>query len=287
MKASLLCILLWLCATSSFASELSALWEVNGFKMPESVVYDADHQRFYVSNINDNPLGQDGNGSIGWISADGYQSETEWVTGLHSPKGMLLHQGYLYVCDVKQLVVINVAQGTVTARYEAPSSVVLNGIAISRFGEIYVSDWLGNSIYTLNQRELTLWLHSDALEHPNGLYVRHGHLYVGAWGNGIQADFSTEESGSLKRISLRSKQIQTLSHDEQWMNLDGLHPLPRGQWLATDFVSGQLLRLNHQGNIVEQQTLEVTAADFYYNHKQKLLVVPFIGSNKVVAYRLD
>ncbi len=287
MKALFVGLILLMTSATAFSAEVSPLWEVNGFKMPESVVFDPQHDRFYVSNVNDNPMSQDGNGSIGWISADGYQSETDWVTGLHSPKGMLLHKGYLYICDVKELVVINVATSTITARYPVPESAVLNGIARSRFGDIYVSDWLGNAIYTLKNRELKLWLQSDELDHPNGLYVRHGHLYVGAWGNGIQPDFSTIESGSLKRISLRSKHIQTLSSGEQWMNLDGLHPLPRGQWLATDFISGGLLRLNHQGEIIEKDRLEITAADFYYQHKQKLLVVPYLASNKVVAYRID
>lgn len=286
MNSISLSLLLWLVSASVFANNLTPLWEVNGFKMPESVVFDEKRNRYYVSNVNENPFSQDENGSIGWISANGYESETEWVKGLHSPKGLLLHNDYLYAADIQELVVINVNTGLVTARFEAPSSAVLNGIAISKHGKIFVSDWLGNAIYTLENRELSLWLQSDELQHPNGIYVKHGHLYVGAWGEDIQGDFSTTVSGNLKRISLLSKRIKTLTTDEQWMNLDGLHPLPRQHWLATDFVSGELLTLNRHGNIINRNALEPTSADFFYDHKQRLLVVPYLISNKVVAYRL-
>jgi len=262
------------------------LWEVHGFKMPESVVHDTKRKRYYVSNVNENPLGQDYNGSIGWIDENGSTSELEWITGLSSPKGLLLDGDYLYAADVKELVVMNVDTGLITARYEVPNSGVLNGIAISKSGQVFVSDWSGNAIYVLTDNELSIWLEDDDLESPNGLFIKNGYIYVGAWGTGVQSDFSTQTSGSLKRISIRHKTIETLSDGERWMNLDGIHPLKRRQWLATDFIRGMLLKLNSKGDIIQEWPLESSAADFYFNHQTGLLLVPYLMGQKVVAYSL-
>lgn len=270
----------------SMADVLKPLWEVSGFKMPESVVFDEQQKRFYVSNVNQSPMSRDSNGSIGWVSEDGSQSEVEWVTGLHSPKGLALQYPYLYVADVKELVVINVDTGVVSKRYESNDSVVLNGIAVTPDNQVFVSDWAGNAIYKLNQDNLSLWLKSTDLESPNGLYVRDGFLYVASWGNHIQADFSTETSGGLKRISLDTKEIERLSDGAQWMNLDGIDTAKNSEaWFATDFMSGELLKLNDTGQIMARHELEKTAADFYYNPQHNLLVVPYLMGQKVVAYQ--
>lgn len=273
-------------AKQSMADVLKPLWEVSGFKMPESVVFDEQQKRFYVSNVNQSPMSRDSNGSIAWISEDGSQSDTDWVTGLHSPKGLALQYPYLYVADVKELVVINVDTGVVSKRYESNDSVVLNGIAVTPDNQVFVSDWVGNAIYKLSEDNLSLWLKSTDLESPNGLYIRDGFLYVASWGNYIQADFSTEATGGLKRISLDSKEIEMLSDGVQWMNLDGIHTAKNSEaWFATDFMSGELLKLNGNGQIIARHELEKTAADFYYNPQHNLLVVPYLMGQKVVAYQ--
>lgn len=268
-------------------SEPKEIWQINGFKMPESVVFDEVRNRYYVSNVNENPMGQDHNGSIGWIDQNGVAHELEWVTGLSSPKGLALKGDYLYVADVKELVVINVSTGLITARYEVPNSGVLNGVALSRTGKVFVSDWSGNAIYLLADNELKTWLEDENLESPNGLFIKNGYLYVGAWGTGVQSDFTTETTGSLKRISIKHKTIETLSDGSQWMNLDGIHALKHRQWLATDFIKGEILRLNRHGEIKQTWSLETSAADFYFDVQKGLLVVPYLMGQKVVAYQFN
>lgn len=126
------------------------IWVTSGLKMPESVEYDRVRERFYVSNINGGMMEQDGNGSIGLLDAHGKLINVDWVTGLHSPKGLALHNNKLYVADVKQLVVIKIDSGKLVARYAADDSLVLNGITVSKTGTVFVSDWTGNRIYTLD-----------------------------------------------------------------------------------------------------------------------------------------
>jgi len=95
------------------------VWSVSGLKMPESVEYDIKHDRYYASNINGGLTEQDGNGSIALLDSKGKLIAPEWVSGLHSPKGLALHKNRLYVADVKQLVVIDVITAKIISRYHA------------------------------------------------------------------------------------------------------------------------------------------------------------------------
>lgn len=277
---------LLLASLTSLGARLEPVWEVNGFPMPESVVYDSVREQYYVANVNENPLSEDGNGSIGLIKNEGQQAISEWIIGFDSPKGMDLLGDKLYIADVHELVVVNVERQQIVARYPAPDSKVLNGLAISKRGQVFVSDWAGNAIYTLLNGELINWLESDELQSPNGLFVRNNQLFIGAWGDDIQPDFTTLTTGRLKKVSLRTKEIINLGDGEDWMNLDGLHSYKYRQWLATDFIKGQLLILKANGEVRERLELEPSAADFYYQKSQQLVVVPYLMGQKVVAYRL-
>lgn len=286
-QAFLLATTLFSTSLSSQAASLEPVWQVSGFNMPESVVYDREREQYYIANVNGNPMAQDGNGSLGLIKAGGKEAVLEWLTGFDSPKGLDLVGNKLYIADVNELVVVNVDTQQIIARYPAPNSKVLNGLAISEKGQVFVSDWAGNAIYTLSNGELVKWLDNNALQSPNGLYVRDGYLFVGAWGDEVQSDFSSLTTGRLKRISLRTKEIENLGQGIDWMNLDGLHSYNSEQWLATDFMKGEMLVLNSAGDITERLILEPSAADFYYNKEENLIVVPYLMGQKVVAYRLS
>lgn len=271
---------------SGFASAEEAIWTTSGLKMPESVEYDASRDQFYVSNINGGVMAQDNNGSIGLIDGHGKLIQTEWVTGLHSPKGLALYRNKLYVADVKQLVVINVDEGKIIARYAANDSMVLNGIAVSDKGSVFVSDWTGNRIYTLQDGELKVWLESVDLNSPNGLWVDHHYLYIASWGANPKADFTTETSGGLKRVSLATKQIEALPQTGAWINMDGISRYSENKWLISDFLKGEILLLNNKGSIEKRIISKKGSADFFYIHKKNLLIVPLMMDNQVVAYRL-
>jgi hypothetical protein len=61
------------------------LWQASGFIAPESVVFDAAHQRFYVSNMGTWGHGATpGDGFISRLDADGRVLDLRWVTGFDS-----------------------------------------------------------------------------------------------------------------------------------------------------------------------------------------------------------
>jgi sugar lactone lactonase YvrE len=261
------------------------VWSASGLKMPESVEYDIKHDRYYASNINGGLTEQDGNGSIALLDSKGKLIDPEWVSGLHSPKGLALHKNRLYVADVKQLVVIDVITAKIISRYHADDSQVLNGITVSEGGKVYISDWFGNSIYTLDDGELIVWLANDALESPNGLAIDKDYIYVASWGENLKEDFTTEMSGSIKKISLASQKIETIM-PERWVNLDGISLYGKDKWLVSDFINGDILLIDRQGKIEKNIKIKKGTADFYHIFDKKLLVVPLLFDNQVVAYKL-
>src|SRR6187455_2626537 len=96
-------------------------WESDAsFKVPESVYFDKAGKVLYVSNIDGEPWGKDGKGSIGKLGLDGKVLAVDWISGLEAPKGMALQGNLLYVADLEQVVVIDVDKGEVASRITVP-----------------------------------------------------------------------------------------------------------------------------------------------------------------------
>src|SRR5688500_7290373 len=75
-----------------------AVWTVAAdILTPESVYYDAGSNALFVSNINGEILGRDGNGYISRLTADGKVVNAKWATGLNAPKGLRAYRGTLWV----------------------------------------------------------------------------------------------------------------------------------------------------------------------------------------------
>ena len=111
-------LLIAILSTSSllFAQhKLEKIWETDSvLKVPESVLFDGDNKVLYATNIDGtDPWGKDGKGSVAKVGLDGKVIATEWVSGLNAPKGMGLYKGKLYVADLNELVVIDIAGGKI------------------------------------------------------------------------------------------------------------------------------------------------------------------------------
>jgi hypothetical protein len=72
------------------AQRLEKLWETEGFKVPESVLYEESRDVIFVANIDGNSAEKDGAGSIALLNPDGSIRDSAWVEGLDAPKGMAI-----------------------------------------------------------------------------------------------------------------------------------------------------------------------------------------------------
>lgn len=263
---------------------LAPLWEVTGLKNPESVIYDAQRDVLYVSNVDGNPPDQDGKGSIARVSADGKMLEPEWIGGLNAPKGMALRGAILYVADINTLVEIDTKKGRVTKKYPAAQAKFLNDVTIDRHGDVYVSDMLDNAIYRLADGAFELWLKDDALQFPNGLHAEQERLVVGAWGV-MTEGFNTKIPGHLKIVSFQDKRVTGLGSGTPAGNLDGVESDGRGAYYVTDWMAGKLLRIRPSGEAELLLDLAQGSADLTYVQNKHLLLIPMMSDNKLLAFK--
>ncbi len=260
-------------------------WETSGFKTPESVLPVPAEGFAYVSNVAGQPLEKDGNGFISKISlADGKIIALEWAKGLDAPKGMALAGGKLYVSDVDKLVEIDPKSGAILAKYEAPGSVFLNDLAADDQGHVYVSDSSTSTIWRFAGGKLEKWMEGPALKFPNGLHVQGDKLIVAAWGApGTSAQKS--EASNLIEIAIADKKVSNLGDGTPVGNLDGIEP-EGDDFIVSDWVAGKVFLIAKSGKADLLLTLTQGTADIGYVPAEKLLIVPLMMSDKVVAYKL-
>lgn len=119
-----------------------------GFAIPESVRYDPDRDRYYVSNVNAHATRADDNGFISILDADGAVVERRFIAGgqrgatLHAPKGLALSGDELWVTDVTVLRSFDRASGVPrrTVDLGPHGAVFLNDVTVAPEGVLFVSD---------------------------------------------------------------------------------------------------------------------------------------------------
>jgi len=275
-------------AQSAEAPSLEKLWETEArFQQPESVLYDPGRQVLYVSNVAGEPAAKDEKGFLSKVSLEGKVLELDWIKGLHAPKGLAYYGNRLYVSDIDTLVEIDLGDGKILNRYPAEGAQFLNDVATDGGGSAYVSDMMTDTIYRLSNGKLEVWLKSDALQSPNGLYVgRDGDLVVGSWG--VREDgFKTKVAGHLKKVSIFWKSIQSLGSGEPVGNLDGVEGDSVGNYYATDWMAGKLFYIKPSGESTVLLQLEPGTADLGLVGDRGVLVIPLMNSGKLVAYEIE
>jgi sugar lactone lactonase YvrE len=275
-----------LIAFSTAASAPELLWETKGLAQPESVVEDPVTGVIYVSNINGAVMQKDGNGFISRLTADGKMLERQWVKGLNSPTGLALHDRTLYAADVDQLIEINAASGEILKRYDAKGAVFLNDVVVDDDGTVYVSDTPMNTIWRLKDGSFEPWLANDALNGPNGLLIQGKTLIVASLGK-VQSQGQKKELGTLLAVSLDDQKVSKVGKGELIGNLDGLQAIQPGVYLVTDWAQGALYRVDAKGKVDELIDLNQGSADLSYLPSKKMLLIPMMLDNSLVAYRLD
>ncbi len=269
------------------ASVLSKVWESPAdFRQPESVAYDPEKKILYVSNLNGEATAKDGNGFISKVTLDGSIISLQWVSGLNAPKGLGVRGKKLYAADIDELVEINTKNGSVSKRYPIKGAKFLNDVTIDQKGRVYVSDMVTNQIDRLDGRKFSVWLEDKNLECPNGLFAEKDRLMFGAWGE-ITEGFNTKTPGRLKFVSYDSKIVQGIGNGEPLGHLDGVESDGKGGYYVSDWMNGKIFHLDIQGTPEMILELGQGTADLKFIPEQKLLIIPQMNQNKVVAFKVE
>ncbi|MGB0732175.1 MAG: SMP-30/gluconolactonase/LRE family protein [Pontibacterium sp.] len=256
-------------------------WQATGFAQPESALYSADLGYIYVSNIEGHPLEADGKGFISRVKPTGEVESLRWAEGLDAPKGLAIFEGFLYVADLTQVVKIDLMTGEVVHRYKASEAKMLNDIAVSEAGELFVTDFVGQAIYRFGpETELTLWQSGADLHHPNGLLWHEGELWVAAWGKEMQPDFTTKAPGHIYRFNTETGKRTAYEGKNVRGNLDGL-TLSNDQLYVSDWIKGEVYRVTPQGLELEVKQPSGTAD---IGSAKGLILVPEMWEGRVTAW---
>jgi sugar lactone lactonase YvrE len=200
------------------------------------------------------------------------------VEGLARPTGLYLYERKLYAADRHGLVEIDVDTAKIIQKYPIQDVGFANDVAVHPSGVIYISDSQKNVIYRFTSGEMKLWLESDEILDPNGLYADKDRLIVG-----------TSRDGCFKSVTYEDKSIQTLLRLGAGAIMDGVKPYGKGRFVMGDW-TGRLYLVEESGEKIEilnTQEAAINIADFEYIPEKRLLVIPTLSGNEVIAYSFD
>jgi sugar lactone lactonase YvrE len=270
----------------------TALPITEGLATPESVLYVADQDVYFVSNINGDPLGADDNGYISKIDPEtGKITEAKWIDGtkdtvkLDAPKGMGIANGVLYVADINVVRKFDAKTGEPKGEVKIDGATFLNDIAVTADGGILVSDsgldakfasTGTDAIYSIGADDKVKPLIKDkALAGPNGILAGDaGAVWAVTFG-----------SGEVYAVDAKGKKAagQKLPKGQ----LDGIVALDGGEYLISSWEGSAIYRGKPGGEWKAVVENVKSPADIGWDAKRKRILIPIFMGNSVILQPLN
>lgn len=267
---------------STGAVSAAEAWRISGFEVPESVVFDADNSRLIVSNIVGEATAADGNGTLSLVSLDGTMIDADWVTGLDAPKGSAIAEGKLYVADLTNLRIVDLASGAVET-LAIEGATFLNDVTADDLGTIYVTDTFANRIYAVAGNQAGLFLEDAALDSPNGILADGDSLIIASFGT-LAEKPEDMVPGGLVRIDINTKAVSVVEGAEKAGFLDGIVKVGDA-YVVSDFFGGTILSITPGSAPEVLETLVMGAADI--GSDGEAVFVPMMMEGELVKLTLD
>jgi len=253
---------------------LTLAWKTDTvFTGSESTLYDAERGVIYASNGNTNAGEKDNDGFISVLNTDGTIRDLKWVEGnLHAPKGMALLNGKLYVTDIDEIKIIDVAAASIEKTIPIDSAVFLNDLATDG-DQLYFSDTRTGKIYSMTT-DGSYTVISASSPNVNGLECYGGQLYA-------------LDGEGLKKFSNDGQYTQeTINADVT--GGDGLVILNDSTFVVSRW-HGEIffVRGNEATVVLDTQGEKSNTADIGFVPDKNLIIVPTFLKNEVAAYELN
>ncbi|MFI3331551.1 MAG: hypothetical protein R3Y38_07070 [Rikenellaceae bacterium] len=226
-----------------------------------------------------NPLNQEGKGYIAYLKEGKISTFIPATGALNAPKGMMVLNDTLYVCDVNKLVVFDLKTKENIKNIIFPEGeLYLNDIAECD-DKIYVSVTNSGNIFSLNKADLapTLWHNTPG---ANGILISENSMFVASYpANGV----TSSENVIYKIESLENPQNQMfIQTPGQW---DGLAISDDKQTLyASNWSPAELYKIDINTKKIDKlkfKTSFVGAADFSLING-KLYVPDLVNSTLII-----
>lgn len=272
----------------------AAVWHTAGFSTPESVLYDPDGDRYFVSNVNGGPLDVDNNGFISEVGPDGKITKEKWAAAgvnkvtLNAPKGLAIANGQLWVSDIKFVRSFDLKSGMPKENFEIAGASFLNDVSATN-GKIYVTDTgvkMGakdfeptgtDSVIELDfskpsGQRMRVVAKGKELGRPNGVWAADKNIYVNTFGS--NEVYRLDDKGQKQDVTKTPKG-----------GLDGL--VWAGDWILVSSWEGSAIYKGKLGGAFEPVFTNLKApADIGFDTKRKRVLVPLFMDNAVEAWDL-
>ena len=260
-----------------------------GLQMPRSVLWDADQDVYFVSNINGDPVGQNKNGFISKIGPDGKVIALKFVDGsrkggeLNAPKGLALIGEILYVADINVVRKFDRKSGKAKGVIKIAKSIFLNDLSASPDGKtLYVSDsavtiqggsFAGtgdDAIYAIDVKKNTAvaLIRDPALRSPSGLLADDDGVWVVTLG--ANQLFHVDQQGGTGPATKLPKG-----------GLDGIVKRDDGSFLVSSWEASAIYGGRPGGEFKEVISEIPSAADIGFDSKRNTLLVPLLQKSAI------
>jgi hypothetical protein len=280
--------LLAACAASTLAlpalgMELTESWRLEGFQMPESVIYDAANERIIIGNMVAMGAEAGENGYLSLVSPDGEMVEEQWVTGLQDPRGMAIVDGQLFVADNMGFHIVSLDDGTLVETVTMQDAAFPNDVTADDDGNVYISDMFGQTIWRYANGEASIWFGpDDGMTFPNGLFAHDGQIIVGSMGAEMGENFTFGTPGGLYGVDGNATGVIPLDGATEIGAIDGVTAI--GDIIVfNDNPTGTIYGWR-DGDTVELATVGAGAADI--SAHESMVLVPQMQQGALIAMSL-
>lgn len=267
--------------------------ETDGMRDPESVRYDPELDRYYVSNMVGNPSVKDRQGFIAVVRADTVSRMQRLVESgrhgavLNAPKGMGIIGDTIWVADIDVVRGFDRRSGDPvgTIDLSAQGATLLNDVAVGPNGALYITDTgvrydasgssthAGkNRIFKIADRHVTELASGDAFASPNGI----------TWDGDL---------GVWLLAPLGSKDVQTWREGDSLPKplvtgpgaYDGIELTDDGRIYVSSWADSAV-HVIYQGVMTRLVTGVPSPADIGFDSNRDIIAIPLSTEGKVVYY---
>lgn len=236
------------------------------FNSPESVLYNNSTHTYLVTDAVDGKI----------LKLDTMSNVTDFTTGLTSPKGIIMGLYALWVTDNKKIVEIEPETGEIIQEHPIQGAMGLNDIVADDFGNLYISDMLGNKIYKYDELSGATEIFANNLEMPNGLYYDYLNVAL------IVVSFG--QSGLIYAVDLVDGSVTQLMQTNLRL-LDGIaFDDKRDRFYISSWGDNAVYSLDPtflEDPVLLQDNIS-GPADILYNSFEDVLAVPAMNTGHVI-----
>ena len=270
---------LFLSFSSLAQHRIEKIWETEPvLEFSEGVVPDPSGKFLFVSNTIGNPMAKDGIGTISKVGFDGKIMDLAWVEGLNAPKDIQIFGNKIYVADLDEVIVVDIAKGEISERILIDGARLLHNIAFDDKGGVFVSDMFTGKIHLIQNGQISTYV--ENMQAAAGLYWEKGDLYV------LTGAFQGPDAGKLSKVSPDKSVTVIASGMDGRMN--GLQKVKEGEFLASNW-GGVLYYINADGTVEtlrDTRDQNIPAGILYYNPKTEILYISSDQHNILYAFKL-